>query len=176
MRPLEDERMRLSEQLATDRPDTWGVPSQGPSKSLSITSSRKHMQCTPLLTVACSVLLITSCSSEPANKPVNEVEVSRTALPVQSTQTDGSVQLNPAHGEPGHVCEIPVGEPLDGSTPAANMGIDPTASGSSPIAMPSPAFGTTPASTGIELPSGTPNPAHGEPGHKCEVQVGSPLP
>jgi hypothetical protein len=56
------------------------------------------------------------------------------------------------------------------------MGIDPSAtSGPNSITMP-PQFGTTPATLGIELPSGTPNPAHGEPGHKCELQVGDPLP
>ena len=134
------------------------------------------MHSTPFLIAVCSAFLITACSSEPTKTQVEAVDASPASMPMESTPTDGSVKLNPAHGEPGHVCELPVGAPLDGSTPAANMGIDPSAtSGPNSITMP-PQFGTTPATPGIELPSGTPNPAHGAPGHKCELQVGDPLP
>lgn len=78
--------------------------------------------------------------------------------------------LNPPHGEPGHDCAIPVGAPLDGSggtaQPAANV---------QPAAQPFTQPATQPASTST-LPAGTPNPAHGEPGHDCAVAVGAPLP
>ncbi|MBX2973896.1 MAG: hypothetical protein KF797_12395 [Flavobacteriales bacterium] len=90
-----------------------------------------------------------------------------------SSNADGEVRLNPAHGEPGHVCEIPVGAPLDGSA-ATNSTAAPEA-----FAPPPPSMMNLPQSSGntdITLPSGTPNPAHGEPGHRCEVSVGDPLP
>lgn len=73
------------------------------------------------------------------------------------------VKLNPPHGQPGHDCAVPVGDPLPGS---AN------------ISMPSTTLptGTTPS---VAIPSNTKaanlNPPHGQPGHDCAVPVGSPL-
>ena len=34
--------------------------------------------------------------------------------PLPSTNNTGTVKLNPAHGQPGHDCAIPVGQPLKG--------------------------------------------------------------
>lgn len=61
--------------------------------------------------------------------------------------------INPAHGEPGHVCSIPVGAPLNSAN--ANQGATTVSSGSTPT-------------------SGK-NPAHGQPGHRCDIAVGAPL-
>lgn len=134
------------------------------------------MKYTTVLFAACSTLFIAACTPEPAKTPIEAVEAAPAVMPAQITPTDGSVKLNPAHGEPGHVCEIAVGAPLDGSAPAVN-GMDPNAiGGSSTITVPPPAFNSQSSPAGIALPSGTPNPAHGEPGHKCELQVGDPLP
>lgn len=85
-----------------------------------------------------------------------------------STQTPvtaaPSGALNPAHGEPGHDCAIPVGAPLDGSgaqpqavNPGATQTIEPNLNVTAPV-------------------SGNLNPAHGQPGHDCAVAVGAPLP
>ena len=74
--------------------------------------------------------------------------------------------LNPPHGQPGHDCAIAVGAPLKGSPtaspakPAAPMNF------STPTPKPSPIR----ASGGQRL-----NPAHGQPGHDCAVEVGAPL-
>lgn len=95
-----------------------------------------------------------------------------------SAAPTSSAGLNPPHGEPGHVCEIPVGQPLDGSGGTA----DPTQSiqmgngiDMAPQTMTIPS--TSPVSPDAQsLPSGTPNPAHGEPGHVCATPVGDPLP
>lgn len=76
--------------------------------------------------------------------------------------------INPPHGQPGHRCDIPVGAPLDGSGNGKSMTITPTPAPTPPPA-PQPVNTTT-------LASGTPNPAHGEPGHRCDVKVGDPLP
>lgn len=69
--------------------------------------------------------------------------------------------MNPPHGEPGHRCDIPVGQPLN-SKPA------PVAQQTQAIAQ-----NTPPAPTG-EKPAL--NPAHGEPWHNCAVKVGEALP
>ena len=56
----------------------------------------------------------------PANDP-NMMQTQpqmQTAQPAQQPATDGSVALNPAHGQPGHRCDIAVGAPLN-SAPAA---------------------------------------------------------
>lgn len=79
-----------------------------------------------------------------------------------STNTGGStgdVAINPAHGQPGHSCKIPVGAPLN--TAAGNS--------AAPIKMDMNQTKTTP-STGSGI-----NPAHGQPGHRCDIKVGDPL-
>jgi hypothetical protein len=57
--------------------------------------------------------------------------------------------LNPAHGQPGHRCDIAVGAPLN----------------------------SAPATTSVNTAAGTQklNPAHGQPGHRCDIAVGAPL-
>lgn len=113
-------------------------------------------------------------------------------------------KLNPPHGEPGHRCEIPVGAPLDGSAmpkpevqpaaPAAggahflnNGGQSANAQTSNPYSV---SNNNTVTPDLKDLPQnpqaapqttapgmkGKPNPAHGQPGHRCDVQVGQPLP
>ena len=80
-------------------------------------------------------------------------------------------QLNPAHGLAGHRCDLPVGAPLASAAGTATPAQSPQ------IINPSqgprqPAPGTTPAATpvGVKL-----NPAHGLPGHRCDIRVGAPL-
>lgn len=73
--------------------------------------------------------------------------------------------LNPPHGQPGHRCDIPVGESLS-KAPAKN-----TSTASSPV--------ITPTKPLVEAPDtmfakGL-NPAHGKPGHRCDIAVGQPL-
>ena len=88
--------------------------------------------------------------------------------------------MNPAHGQPGHRCDIAVGAPLN--SPAAKPGATTITSGK-------PSFTTTTVqnpttSSGVPdllKPNATPtapgmNPPHGEAGHQCGVAVGAPLP
>jgi hypothetical protein len=75
-----------------------------------------------------------------------------------STGTTDSPMLNPAHGQPGHRCELPVGAPLTGNASTQT----PT---TIPVAATQPA-----APAGLTL-----NPAHGQPGHRCDLPVGAPL-
>ncbi|WP_312389564.1 hypothetical protein [Chryseobacterium sp.] len=76
--------------------------------------------------------------------------------------------MNPPHGQPGHRCDIPVGQPLN-SKPAPAPQPQPVQT----IAQNTPAPAPTPAPTG---PKPALNPAHGEPWHNCAVKVGEALP
>jgi len=93
--------------------------------------------------------------------------------------------MNPPHGQPNHRCDIAVGAPLN--SPATKGAVQATPGATITPATPaqtmkvsSPPASTTPA---ILNPSAAPtatapgmNPPHGQPGHKCEVAVGAPLP
>lgn len=72
--------------------------------------------------------------------------------------------MNPPHGQPGHKCEIPVGSPLDGS---GSVSAKPKTTLSNNMATTPPPAG---ANDGVMK-----NPPHGQPGHRCDIPVGSPL-
>lgn len=74
--------------------------------------------------------------------------------------------INPPHGEPGHRCDIPVGQPLN-SKPVQ------TQQPAQVVAQNTPVQAAAPAPTG---PKPTVNPPHGEPWHNCAVKVGEALP
>jgi hypothetical protein len=108
---------------------------------------------------------------------------------IQSTQnmtpTTAAVTapgMNPPHGQPGHRCDIPVGQPLN-SKPApqqgtqnvtvnANQGqtiqIDPNSVQPGKFTVENGKAKTIKTAPGM-------NPPHGEPGHRCDIQVGQPL-
>lgn len=110
--------------------------------------------------------------------------------PAQSTPVidPNNTGKNPAHGEPGHRCDIDVGAPLnsppgksapsqpmeikttDANTPSGPATITPSLSTPQPSIQTPPTPVTQP---GVTLPGM--NPPHGEPGHDCAIPVGSPL-
>jgi hypothetical protein len=73
--------------------------------------------------------------------------------------------LNPAHGQPGHRCDLAVGAPL----PAANI------SPSNGTASQAPAAGANIISAASPATPAGKNPPHGQPGHRCDIAVGAPL-
>ncbi len=75
------------------------------------------------------------------------------ARAAETIETASGVAINPAHGKPGHRCEIAVGTPLN-SNPTNNAAPQTANNLSAPPTL---------------------NPAHGKPGHKCEIAVGAPL-
>ncbi|WP_291284873.1 hypothetical protein [Flavobacterium sp.] len=89
--------------------------------------------------------------------------------------------MNPAHGQPGHRCDIPVGAPLN--SPAAKQ---PAAANTAQSGTASQTFTVTPPATDNAVPAllsteqtavaDGKNPAHGKPGHRCDIAVGAPLP
>ncbi|WP_269222636.1 hypothetical protein [Flavobacterium sp. IMCC34518] len=77
--------------------------------------------------------------------------------------------MNPSHGQPGHRCDIPVGAPLNSPVATTNPSTTQVTSKPTVTVMPS----TTSATT-TPTPKGM-NPPHGQPGHRCDIPVGSPL-
>ena len=73
--------------------------------------------------------------------------------------------LNPAHGQPGHRCDIAVGAPLNSAPATATQ---PQTVPAQTVTAPAPA--PAPADPTAKL-----NPAHGQPGHDCSIPVGAPL-
>jgi hypothetical protein len=143
------------------------------------------------------VLPPTQEQSAPAStEPVQPVEAETTAKS-SPDQNNAEVMLNPPHGEPFHRCEIPVGAPLN-SAPASttqqsvtnnpdqstalqtsgsaqnitNNPFAPTVENAMRMNSSEPRSSTAPA-TGTKPRL---NPPHGQPWHRCDVAVGSPLP
>jgi hypothetical protein len=163
--------------------------------SIHGTCVHHFMQHRTLITGLClsAAFLLTACSSDEGGSADGQTKAMPMVSPdkveapatTQSITVDpaaggtGSPRLNPPHGEPGHVCEIPVGQPLDGSggasesnSPVQSIQIDPNARGGTQTFSMPPSGGSPVQGGG----SGRINPPHGEPGHVCEIPVGDPLP
>ena len=91
--------------------------------------------------------------------------VTKTPNPGQATPT--AKGMNPAHGQPGHQCGIAVGAPLNGSSVANKQ--QSTVTPATTVTSTSTPVNVAPTAEGM-------NPAHGQPGHKCDIAVGEPLP
>ena len=90
------------------------------------------------------------------------------------TTPSAASSLNPAHGVAGHRCDLPVGAPLNSASEASapiqnppTINVNP---GSVQPATLSPSAAPAPSVSGLKI-----NPAHGLPGHRCDIQVGAPL-
>lgn len=97
-----------------------------------------------------------------------------TTSPAQQAPASG-VKLNPPHGEPGHLCEIAVGAPLpaEGAAPAP---IEVTPPRPTPINPGATSVINQPLNTVVNSgPKPKFNPAHGQPWHTCDLEVGAPL-
>ena len=75
--------------------------------------------------------------------------------------------VNPAHGQPNHRCDIPVGAPLSQKTSTANKTSQQTPKQTNAVI-------TTPTSVVAVTPKGM-NPPHGQKNHRCDIAVGAPL-
>lgn len=103
----------------------------------------------------------------PSQTPQNQNTANQnTAVSTQAAVAKG---MNPAHGQPGHRCDIAVGAPLNSpaTTPKSTM-VTPQPNNAAPktLATPNPA---TPTPEGM-------NPPHGQENHRCDIAVGAPLP
>lgn len=109
-------------------------------------------------------------SSQPITTPNISTPVN---VPVQSQATANTAGLNPAHGQPGHRCEIPVGAPLN-SAPSTAATTPKPANQNQVITTSAPTVTSTAATTPVKVAAGM-NPSHGQPGHRCDIAVGAPL-
>jgi hypothetical protein len=130
----------------------------------------------------------------PLNSPV---QGQATAQPAQTVQVNPNQQnvvttttvappvkvgkgMNPSHGQPGHRCDIPVGSPLNSpvAKPVAAAAQSGSASQTFTVTPPAANANAVPAllSTEEVATADGMNPAHGKPGHRCDIAVGSPLP
>jgi hypothetical protein len=114
------------------------------------------------------------------------VQVNPNQKNVVTTTTAAPVKvgkgMNPSHGQPGHRCDIPVGAPLN--SPVAKAG---TTTGAAQSGSTTQSFTVTPPAANNAVPAllstettqtvaDGMNPAHGQPGHRCDIAVGAPLP
>ncbi len=89
----------------------------------------------------------------------------QTISAAQASKAMPSAGLNPAHGQPGHRCDIAVGAPLN-SPPTTTTAPQVQTVQSQPVAAPA----SAPADPNAKV-----NPPHGQPGHDCSIAVGAPL-
>lgn len=104
----------------------------------------------------------------PQTAVVNEHNLFHEKNPVSSPAPSVVSATNPAHGQPNHRCDIPVGAPLNSAVnnttkvaPQTNV-------------QPTPTITKVVAPVKTVTPKGM-NPPHGEPGHRCDIAVGQPL-
>lgn len=104
-----------------------------------------------------------------ANPLLNPMVPQNGPLPGAQSASAGTQATNPAHGLPGHRCDIAVGAPL--GSPAQGQALS-----APPVSSPAPITQVPQVqpSQKIATPPGM-NPPHGEPGHRCEIAVGAPL-
>ena len=122
----------------------------------------------------------------PVGAPLN---ASSANTPGQATeQKSAEVMLNPPHGEPYHRCDIPVGAPLNSppannTRQATNNQVQAEAPGT-PNNRVGPTIENARRMNSLQTRSTTVpatgtkprlNPAHGQPWHRCDIAVGSPL-
>ncbi len=100
----------------------------------------------------------------------NAVSPGKITLDNNGKQVKTAPGMNPPHGQPGHRCDIPVGQPLN-SKPA------PAPQAAQNVIQTTPAPAPAPAAQNLVMGEKPKlNPAHGEPWHSCSLKVGDPLP
>jgi hypothetical protein len=148
-------------------------PAQKESKPAAV-QQQNQVQQTILTTDTATI------SSVPVNVPDPVTSVEPAAVNISAT----SPELNPPHGQPYHRCDIPVGSPLNAAAvPAKTVspaqvvnrtGTAPTLENAARLNNPQPnnSIATVPANSAPPKL----NPPHGQPFHRCDIAVGSPLP
>jgi hypothetical protein len=142
----------------------------------------KYFFCFGLLLIV--VMVLNSCKKElePQNNssvsgfenkenqgisPVTTGAARQNVLMKEENSNKNTTGLNPAHGQPGHRCDIAVGAPLN-SLSTKKMSNQPLKTrGAAPAVLQS-------NSASIVTPPGM-NPPHGQAGHRCDIAVGTPL-
>ncbi len=101
--------------------------------------------------------------------PQNTVQQPNIVTTTQQALQPAAAGMNPAHGQPGHRCDIAVGAPLS-TKPAANGAAQPNV-----VTTQQPANNVSIVEQPAKKTAPGMNPPHGEPGHRCDISVGAPL-
>lgn len=104
----------------------------------------------------------------PQTTLVKEHNLFREKNPVSSPTPSVVSATNPAHGQPNHRCDIPVGAPLNSAVNNKATAVPQT------NVQPAPTITKVVAPIKTVTPKGM-NPPHGESGHRCDIAVGQPL-
>ncbi len=126
---------------------------------------------------------VTETATAPETKSQENV-ATQTSAPENTTVASNTASdkpaLNPPHGQPYHRCDIAVGAPIDSPAPVQNAAPQVT----QPQSAPNAGFNTNPISPSLAPPVTSTadigpkpalNPPHGQPHHRCDLQVGAPL-
>lgn len=134
--------------------------------SLLIVSCKKELE--PQASTATSELVRLGLAKDTTKPAAPLVQAPATNPNTVLSDTKG---INPAHGQPGHRCDIAVGAPLNSAptqqaqaTQAQTVQVNPTQQ----------KMVTTTAAAPVKVAKGM-NPPHGQPGHRCDIAVGAPL-
>ena len=178
-----------------------GLPVGAPLDSATIAKAAKEATKTPANATSaglnpahgqpghrCDIAVGAPLNSIPSKVPTNTPSTNTATITTNTNKTTVAAGLNPAHGQPGHRCDIAVGAPLNSPAKAAASTSTTATNNNSlnPSVFPNYNFpkkdsATLPApvssapkfkydSTGAAL-----NPPHGQPGHDCTIKVGQPL-
>ncbi|POY39009.1 hypothetical protein C3K47_00470 [Solitalea longa] len=109
-----------------------------------------------------------SQGTQPSNGTAPSVKQANVQAPITTATKPG---MNPPHGQRGHRCDIAVGAPLNSKPKTAAVNQSNSAAPVSVSSQPQ----TVPAPVSAITPEGM-NPPHGQPGHRCDIAVGAPLP
>ena len=123
----------------------------------------------------CEIAVGAPLPANGASVPLNPAPLPNAGAPVINNNTGKN--LNPPHGQPGHRCDIPVGEPLSSApaaAPATTSPVVPTSLQTTPA--PVTPVGSILSTTPATATAPGMNPPHGQPGHRCDIDVGAPLP
>jgi hypothetical protein len=121
-------------------------------------------------TVPSKAVPFTESANSQQNQSVTPAQTTQNSNTPESTPAAVTKGMNPAHGQPGHRCDISVGAPLNSPiatpknnpvVPQQNNPVSTTTVTPNPI--------TTPTPEGM-------NPPHGQEKHRCDIAVGAPLP
>ena len=114
-------------------------------------------------------------SGLPQQITINPSDLKTTAPAPASTQKTAP-GMNPPHGEPGHRCDIAVGAPLN--SPAGKtttQTVTPTTASTPAKTLPATVAAAAAPAVDANGKALALNPAHGQPGHRCDIAVGAPL-
>ncbi len=164
--PVVENTVPARAENAIDVPPLSSIPESTPAVTATIPPPSSLNSAVPLTNVSSAPFASTSTPVANSSVPVNAPKAAKS-----------TARLNPAHGQPGHDCAIPVGAPLKGNVAAAPAA-SPAKAIAKSIPLESPSLVTQAAAPApiTTNPNAKINPAHGQPGHDCAVAVGAPLP